>query len=479
MLKSAVCIFVILILASVAVKVSAEPLSETVRETMKKAADFMMNTVSTHGGFVWQYSEDLSERWGEIPARETQIWTYGPSTPYMGELFLDVYRTTGDEQYLRYAERVADVLIWGQHPEGGWHYLIDFDMTGISEYYENVASRCWGWEEYYHYYGNCTFDDHATEAPTRYLMDLYTTTFNPVYREPLLKALNFILKAQFPNGAWPQRYPLMYEHVFQGIPDYTSYYTFNDNVIKNNIILLVDAWRKLGNEDYWKAAQRGMNFYIISQLAPPQAGWAEQYNHDMEPAQARSYEPASVMARQAVWSINDLLTFYRITGDRRYLAPIPNAIQWLEDSRTGFETGGNTHARYYKIRSNIPFYVEKTGTSIDNGKYVITTREGYTTWRIDIDSIRKRYQEVSALNPEQAKASFWGRDDNLEALPRTDTDTVKSVISLIDYRGAWITMIHIPNYEDPSKDGYDIRGINIGVFIKNMRILAGYVDQQR
>ena len=50
----------------------------------------------------------------------------------------------------------------------------------------------------------------------------------------------------------PQRYPLMYEYVKQGRADYTSFYTYNDGVMKNNIMLLLEAWEKLGNEEYRK-----------------------------------------------------------------------------------------------------------------------------------------------------------------------------------------------------------------------------------
>ena len=61
---------------------------------MKKAADFMMNTVSNHGGFLWKYSADLSEQWGEIPARKSQIMVQDPGTVGVGGMLLDVYEAT-------------------------------------------------------------------------------------------------------------------------------------------------------------------------------------------------------------------------------------------------------------------------------------------------------------------------------------------------------------------------------------------------
>ncbi len=215
---------------------AATPSEKEVLSAMQEASDFMVNTVSKHGGYLWYYSTDLSEVWGEVPARTSQFWVQY-ITPYMGMMFLDAYELTGDAQYLRYAEKTANALIYGQHPLGGWHYLVDFDMTGIKQWYRDVASRFrTGYEEFRYYYGNCTFDDDTTQGATRFLLRLYMTTLDPAYREPLLKALDFYLISQYPNGAWPQRYPLMYEYVHCGLPDYTSYYTLNDRIMSNILI---------------------------------------------------------------------------------------------------------------------------------------------------------------------------------------------------------------------------------------------------
>jgi len=214
---------------------------------------------------------------------------------------------------------VAGALIRGQHPAGGWHYFIDFDPAGTRRYYQEFFTRLWAWQEYLHYYGNCTFDDDVTAGATRFLLRLYDTTGDPKYRPALVKALDFILEAQYPNGAWPQRYPLSSEFAHHGHKDYTPFYTFNDGVISNNIDVLLEAYRKLGNKKYLKAAHRGMDFFILAQYSRPQAGWALQYDLDMRPAWGRTFEIDGLCATQTVHNINDLLKFYKITGDRKYL----------------------------------------------------------------------------------------------------------------------------------------------------------------
>lgn len=459
---------------------------------MKKATDFMMDTVSYNGGFVWNYSADISEQWGEVPARRSMIWVQDPGTIGVGRMFLEAYKATGDEYYLKQSERVANALIWGQHPSGGWHYFIDFDMTGVRDWYDKVLSRCWGWEEYYHYYGNCTFDDSVTSGSTQFLMELYMTTLDPKYRTPLLKALDFILESQFPNGAWPQRYPLMHSFPHDGHPDYTSYYTYNDNVIQDNIHLLLDAWDKLGNEVYREAAHRGMDFIVISQLPSPQAGWGQQYDHNMNSAAARSYEPASVMPGQTQQCIRDLITFFRITGNKKYLRGIPAAIEWLENSYlpkdhiSSESRQGATHATFYELGTNRPLYAHREGTSIEKGRYWVDYEPrnfpghyGMQT-RIDVDAIKREYQRAAAQEPDEAMQEYQLKKVLPSPVREVSPDRVAELISTMDSRGAWIEEIAIPDYIDVvNNPRRKLQGIRTGSYINNMKTLIGYVSAQQ
>ncbi|NVM00931.1 MAG: pectate lyase, partial [Candidatus Helarchaeota archaeon] len=84
------------------------------------------HSISTDGGYLWEYSVDLKERWGEGEATDTQIWVQPPGTPSVGEAFLRAYKVTGERFYLSCAEDAADALIWGQKKPGGWEYKIDF-----------------------------------------------------------------------------------------------------------------------------------------------------------------------------------------------------------------------------------------------------------------------------------------------------------------------------------------------------------------
>ena len=332
-MKKATIVLSLLTVASLASgQRSSKVTDDDVLAAMKKASAYMVNEVSCNGGYLWYYKEDLTEVFGEVPARKTQIWVQGAGTPAIGHI-LDMYDATGDEDYLAYSKKVANALIFGQHPLGGWHYFINFDKKGLAGWYRDTASQfIVGWEEYRHYYGNCTNDDNVTQGAKKYLMRLYATTLEPAYLEPLRKALNFMLISQYPNGGWPQRYPLRYEFAHDGFPDYTSYYTLNDGAMNNIIDVLVEAYELLGDERYLQAAKRGADFFMLAQGPEGHAGWTDQFDMDLQPTAGRTHEPASFQVRYTLSTIHQLEKMFLYTGDRRYLRPIPMALKWMESS---------------------------------------------------------------------------------------------------------------------------------------------------
>ncbi|MCC6486843.1 MAG: pectate lyase, partial [Candidatus Hydrogenedentes bacterium] len=358
--------------------VQAGPSEQETLDAMKKASSFMMNTVSYRGGFVEKYTEDLSERWGEVPARPSIIWVQETGTVSVGKAMLDAYQRTGDAAFLGYAERVANALIWGQLPCGGWHYFIDFDPQGTQQWYHDVLEKAWGWEEFYHWSGNATFDDNTSIGAASFLLDVYETTQKPEYRIPVEKAIQFVLDAQYPLGGWPQRFPLSYDAPFEGRPDYSSFYTFNDGVISGCIHFLLRAHALFGDERYHDAAKRGMFFTALAQMPRPQAGWAQQYDMDLSPAQARSYEPASVNPSQTVENIHALMKYYKTTGDRRFLQGIPDALVWLKNSPLpeGHSSDGHTHAQFLEVGTNKPLYAHRSGTGVEDGRYWVDYQPG-------------------------------------------------------------------------------------------------------
>ncbi len=469
---------------------------QEVLTAMKKATEFFSTKVSNRGGYVWNVSEDFSKHYGEVPARKSQIWVQS-GTPMVGMILLDAYEATGDKFYLQAAEKAADALIFGQTKEGGWHYVVDFEPQGLQDWYKNKASKFkWGMEEQRFYKGNATFDDGNSQNATRFILGLYIVSKNEKYKQPLLKALVFFLKAQYPNGAFPQRFPLKYDFIHDGFPDYTSYYTLNDGAAVTAIQVLVDAYENLGDKKYLDAAKRAVDFLIAVQGPEDQGCWAEQYHPDtMQPVKARTHEPAGFVIRESEQVIETLEMFYKMTGDRRYLRPIPYCLNWFERLNKEAIEFKRTPARYYELGTNLPVYVIRTAETYEHGygkylwsnKVASESKLGTTGSSTDLDvrqivnvePIRQEYERIKSLDAKTARAEYeksngWNERQSVES--KWITDAIKAM----DIRGAWITDCRVLKLDAGSNgmnsgDFEIIKGYSTGVFVRNLRIMSEFV----
>jgi PelA/Pel-15E family pectate lyase len=392
---------------------TASPSRQQVLDTMKRATRFMVEEVATDGGYVWTYLPDRSRRWGELEARPTQIWIQPPGTPTMGHLFLDAYHATHDEYYYRAAEAVGGALIKAQHPSGGWNYLADFaGERSLKEWYDTIGRNAWRMEEFQHQWGNATFDDAATAASATFVLRLYVEKRDPKYKPALDKAIGFVLDSQYPNGGWPQRFPLRDEFRPHGRPDYTSYVTFNDGVAGENIEFLLKCYQALGDARVLDAIARAMRVVVATQLKPPQPGWALQYTPALEPAAARTYEPKALATHTTAANVELLMRVYRLTGDPQFLTRIPEALDWLQALTlpAGVGRPGDTHPTFVELGTNKPLYVHRRGSNVVNGRYYVdhdpaNTPAHYSAFRrLDVPGLRKQYEQLRALSKDEATA---------------------------------------------------------------------------
>jgi PelA/Pel-15E family pectate lyase len=490
---------------------SAAPNRQQVLDAMKRATS-AMEKLSTNGGYVWSYLPDLSRRWGEMEARDTMIWIQPPGTPTVGHLFLDAYHATRDEYYYEAAEKVAGALIWGQQPSGGWNYIVDFaGDRSLREWYDTIGKNGWRLEEFQHYWGNATFDDAGTAESSKFLLRLYAEKRDPKYKPALDKAIQFVIDSQYPIGGWPQRYPLQHEFSHHGLPDYTSYITFNDDVAAENIDFLIMCYQALGDPKVLDTITRGMNAFLVTQQGAPQPGWALQYTLDLKPAGARTYEPNAIVTHTTAFNIEQLLKFYRLTGDTKFLARIPEALDWLDSMKlpSGVATPSNrTHPTFVEIGTNKPLYVHRDGSNVVNGRYYFdynpkNTLVHYGSFRlIDVAGLRKRYAEAKALSPAEAvKGSPLVPGRGLIPLPRffavepRSNTSVQSVIASLSPEGYWIVPLrtnshvyrgdgstkvapgdfsqtHVGDETDTSPyPDEKIAGISTEAFVRNMSVL--------
>lgn len=471
-----------------------EPIRENILATMERATKFMSEEVALNGGHVWVVSEDLEKRWGETPARPSQIWLQG-GTELVGQTMLDAWLATGNEFYLDVARESADAIIYGQHPLGGWHYFIDFDPVGVADWYKAEASKyLFGMEEYRYFYGNATFDDRATQGAAEFLLRFYNLTREAAYREPVLKALDFVLQSQYPNGAWPQRFPLRDDYSHDGFPDYTSFYTLNDGSAQANIELLLEAWETLGDPQYFDAAQRGADALIALQGPEDQGCWAEQYGFDMKPIAARTHEPAGYVVRESIGAMTTLARFYLLTGDTRFLTPIPRCLDWFD--RINRESAAELYPRprYWEPGSNRPIYVVQTEKRTPEGYGVFLWTsdpsrticddgpcEGDGSPIVDVAYFREQFDVISKSVTRDDRLTYLGKMLASAARQPKSDESAAEIIAAMDERGAWVTdriRVNEPHAETVAAQHPHVRGISTKTYVNRMRALIDALESK-
>jgi PelA/Pel-15E family pectate lyase len=393
-----------------------------IESAMKRATTFMVEKVSTRGGYVWSYLPDMSRRWGEIEAKPSMIWVQPPGTATMGHLFLDAFHATGDEYYYRAAAKAADALIRGQHWSGGWNYFIDFaGGESTKHWYATIGRNAWRMEEFQHYADNGTFDDAGTSEAMQLLLRMYVEKKEARYKAPLDKAIGFVLYSQYPSGGWPQRWPSDIRH-----PLYASYITFNDDVAAENIRFLIMVRQALGDARVLDPIVRAMDVFLVTQQRPPQAGWALQYSLDLKPAGARSYEPRALVTHTTAANVRQLMNFYRLTGETRFLARIPEALDWLETVKLPADQvrNGRAYPTFIEIGTNRPLYVHRRGSNVVNGAYYVdynpeATIGHYSAFRaIDVPKLRRDYEKLLKKPPADLVRDSPLRATERKPLPR-------------------------------------------------------------
>ena len=467
----------IIALGLIAEQANAQVTRAQAESALRKAAEFYLNKVSTRGGYHYYYAEDLSYGRSEHSEGPTQIEVQREATPIVGMAYLRAYEATGDRFYLEAARAAAYALVLGQHCSGGWDYIIEFDPEKRKQYPYRVDNNC-GVANPGRYY--TTLDDNVTQGALRLLMrvDHELKFEDKKIHEAALFALDQLIKVQYPNGAWPQRYyqfadpakfpvksasyPESWSRTWPG-PDYRFLYTFNDNTISDLIDMFLEASRIYGEERYRKVAEKGGGFILMAQMPEPQPAWAQQYDIDMHPAWARNFEPPSVTGGESQGIIRILLVLNAETGEKKYLAAARRALDYLQrsvlppvenpsEARRRFRPGEPVLARFYELKTNRPLYITK-GTRVsvlDRGATLVggyqlsytdesvITHYGVLTSGAGLSEIEADYKRVSAADPATIRRpvklhglSPWEHRDP----PQLD---VRQIIAGMDARGAWI-----------------------------------------
>lgn len=476
-----------LLAATLGASATEDALGAEAEGALRRGVEFFRERVAVEGTYLWQYSEDLSQREGEGKATETQGWVQPPGTPAVGLAFLAAWRATSNTYYLEAAKETAHGLAGGQLRSGGWTYSIDFSPDGRRK----AAYRDGGGKSGRNF---TTLDDDTTQCALRFLMqtDQALGFRDGKIRACIEYALTALLKAQYPNGAWPQgfdqppdpnkfpvkkaSYPSAWPRVWPGSGEYWLRYTLNDNSLATTLEMLFEAgriYRETGAGTNFNAlaaqcrtaAEKAGGFLLLAQMPEPQPAWAQQYDFDMHPAWARKFEPPAVSGGESQGILRALLMLARETGDRKYLAPIPTALDYLRRSRLP----DGRLARFYELRSNKPLYFTKD--------YALTHEDGdlpthYSFKGADnTDAIARDYEKVKQLSAQELKKPAPAAPP--QVTPGLIAE-VKAIIAGQDARGRWVEEGRLRGSEERRT-----RVIRSATFVHHVEVLSRYLAATR
>ena len=439
---------------------------QTAEKALDDAVQYFTEQVSTQGSYLWTYSEDLSVRKGEGDATETMGWVQPPGTPAVGEALLDAYEATGKREYIEAARQTAKALHDTQLTTGGWDYRIEFHPDQRKQWNYRVDPRQGARDR-------TVFDDDNTQSALRFLMRIDRLEEGRLKeaREAVEYGLKAVLKAQYPNGAWPQvyagetwsaeerpslkaKYPESWSRTYVKTR-YSDFYTFNDNAIRDIVETLIIAAKQYGDSAYEEAVLRAAQFILDAQMPEPQPAWAQQYNYQMEPDWARKFEPPSISGGESSGTARLLIDLYLEYGREEYFNAALKAAEWYRRS----SVGENRWARFYELRANKPLYFNKRYEIVDHPNDLPTHysfQGGY-----GVSSLIRYAEEVKAegreayLARQNAPLSDEKRREKVEELkPR-----VMEIVNSLDDQGRWV------------EDGQ----IRCRTFNRNVRTLAEFI----
>jgi len=461
---------------------SAEELSRRAGQAaMKKAVSFFRDKVSANGAYLWQYSADLSEREGEQQASTTQAWTQPPGTPYVGEALLEAYLVSKEDYLLDAARDAGHALAQAQLVSGGWDYRLEFDPKERDGWAYRVAKAA----PKDRAKNVTTLDDDTTQAALRFLMklDFVLEQKDKQIHAAADYALKALLKAQYPNGAWPQRYsefpdpkdfPVKRASYPRSWPrkhpkaDYRSYYTFNDNTLADLIDTMFLAEQLYDHSKYRAAARKAGDFILLAQMPDPQPAWAQQYNAEMHPAWARRFEPTAVTGGESQGVIRVLLTLHHHTHDDKYLAPIGKALDYLERSLLP----NGQLARFYELKTNKPLYFTKD--------YVLTYDDSdmptHYGFKVSSKLAKLRSSYETSLTAPPNHSAIWTKERSAPKPYSSLTKAAEELVEAMDSRGAWLESGEL---KAKGNDTREQKIITTTTFARSLRTLSRFVGSMK
>ena len=328
------------------------------------------------------------------------------------------------------ARRIADNLVSFQTPAGGWSKNTDFvksprapgEMFGVengslhlgTDDFDLPADPAWS------YVG--TFDNDATTTELHFLAKVIAAngTNNVAWRTAFFHGLDYIFAAQYPNGGWPQVWPL------QG--GYHDAITFNDDAMLHVIEFVrdvaggADEFSFVSPELRAQAAgsyRRGLDCLLAAQIVVngTLTAWCQQHDAlTLRPESARNYEMPSLASSESATIVLFLMQLPNPSA--REIAAVHAACAWFEKTKiegkafrvVGSESrklvavpgAGPLWARYYEIGTDRPIFGDRDKTIHDDVNEISRERrKGYGWFRDTPKRVLEHYRKWARQHPQQ------------------------------------------------------------------------------
>ncbi|MEN3323159.1 pectate lyase [Mariniflexile soesokkakense] len=311
--------------------------------------------------------------------------------------------------------KIADNMLLFQRDNGGWPKNYDMRAILTPEQVNKVVNT----KNMLH----TTFDNATTYTHIYYLAQVYTATKIEKYKDAFLRGMDFVLKAQYTNGGWPQYYPLE--------KNYSRHITFNDGAYMG----IMDVLQQImdNNPDFsfvdtdlkakvTKAYTKGLECILKMQIVNQGklTAWCQQHDEvDLSPAWARAFEPPSISNGESAPVVLFLMAIDN--PNKEIINSIQSAVKWFEDSKIyntrieSFEiepfeskfttvrrdrrvvidsTAPPIWTRYYELETSKPLFSDR------NSKYLyaldevsVERRNGYAWYTYAPQQVLEKYTE--------------------------------------------------------------------------------------
>lgn len=320
------------------------------------------------------------------------------------------------------ARRIAAIVVSFQTPAGGWSKnlnMADHQRRKGEHYAANNLSKYLAPGDFdaphdpgWNYVG--TLDNDATTTQLRFLARVISAGAGDVtaFRDSFLRGIRYLLDAQYPNGGWPQVWPL------EG--GYHDAITFNDGAIGETLRVLSAVAAGKGDYAFVPAAvrkeaaqavARGIDCILSAQVkvGGELTVWGQQHDPlTLQPVAARNYEPAALCSAESAGLVQVLLSVTR--PDPRIARAVDSAAAWFRKTAISGRRYGRTPegrglqpdaaapllwARFYQIGTNRPIFGDRDQSIHDTLQEISAERRNGYSWYVTtpqavLDAVKPR-----------------------------------------------------------------------------------------